>query len=57
MNVLGRNNIFGYEYSNVKNSDGIYNSRPVRQAATRFVFIGIFITISKDKSMNQLPSL
>jgi hypothetical protein len=56
-NVLGRNNIFGYEYSNVKNSDGIYNSRPVRQAATRFVFIGIFITISKDKSMNQLPSL
>jgi hypothetical protein len=56
-NVLGRDNIFGYEYSNVKNSDGVYNSRPIRQAAPRFFFIGVFITISKDKSMNQLPSL
>lgn len=56
-NLLGRDNIFGYEYSNVKNSDGVYNSRPIRQPATRFLFIGIFITLSKDKSMNQLPSL
>jgi hypothetical protein len=29
----------------------------VRQAAPRFAFIGIFITLSKDKSVNQLPSL
>lgn len=56
-NVLGRDNIFGYEYSNVRNSDGIYNSRAIRQPARSFMFIGIFITLSKDKSMNQLPSL
>lgn len=56
-NVLGRNNIFGYEYSNVRNSDGLYNSRAIRQPAARLVFIGIFITLSKDKSINQLPSL
>lgn len=56
-NLLGRNNIFGYEYSSVQNAEGMYNSRPVRQAAPRFAFIGIFITLSKDKSVNQLPSL
>lgn len=56
-NLLGRNNIFGYEYSSVQNAEGVYNSRPVRQAAPRFAFIGIFITFSKDKSVNQLPTL
>ncbi len=56
-NLLGRDNIFGYEYGNTPNNDGTFNSRAVRQAATRFVFLGIFITLSKDKSINQLPSL
>jgi hypothetical protein len=56
-NLLGRNNIFGYEYSDVRNNDGFYNSRPVRQAAPRFLFLAFFITLSKDKSANQLPSL
>jgi hypothetical protein len=56
-NLLGRDNIFGYEYSNQQNAEGIYNSRPIRQAAPRFLFVGIFITLSKDKSVNQLPSL
>jgi CarboxypepD_reg-like domain/TonB-dependent Receptor Plug Domain len=56
-NILGHDNIFGYEYSGTLNESGAYNGRPVRQPAPRFVFLGIFITISKDKSMNQLPSL
>lgn len=56
-NVFGYDNIFGYEYSNTQNAEGIYNSRAIRQAAPRFVFLGIFITLSKDKSINQLPSL
>jgi len=56
-NLLGRNNIFGYEYSDVRNSDGLYNGRPIRQAAPRFLFLAVFITLSKDKSVNQLPSL
>jgi hypothetical protein len=56
-NLLGRDNIFGYEYSSTPNADGTYNNRPVRQPAPRFVFLGIFITLSKDKSVNQLPSL
>jgi hypothetical protein len=56
-NVLGHKNIFGYEYSNTRNEDGFYNSRTIQQPAPRFVFVGVFITLSKDKSVNQLPSL
>jgi outer membrane cobalamin receptor len=56
-NVLGRDNIFGYEYSHVENEDGYFNRRPIRQAAPRFLFLGVFITLSKNKTMNQLPSL
>jgi hypothetical protein len=56
-NVMGHNNIFGYEYSSTRNGDGFYNSRAIRQPAPRFLFLGIFITLSKNKSVNQLPSL
>jgi hypothetical protein len=56
-NVLGRDNIFGYEYSAVPTEDGTFNGRAIRQPAPRFLFLGIFITLSKDKSVNQLPNL
>jgi hypothetical protein len=56
-NLPGRDNIFGYDYSTEPNQDGIFNGRPIRQSAKRFLFLGIFITLSKDKSINQLPNL
>jgi hypothetical protein len=56
-NVLGRDNIFGYEYSVAPSENGTFNGRAIRQAAPRFLFLGIFITLSKDKSVNQLPNL
>jgi hypothetical protein len=56
-NLPGRDNIFGYEYSNVLNENGQYNSRAIRQPAPRFLFLGILITLSKDKSVTQLPNL
>ena len=56
-NLLGRDNIFGYEYGSTLNEQGQYNSRAIRQPAPRFLFLGIFITLSKDKSVNQLPTL
>ncbi|MBY0436144.1 MAG: TonB-dependent receptor plug domain-containing protein, partial [Cyclobacteriaceae bacterium] len=56
-NVLGRDNIFGYQFASTPNADGVYASRAVRQAAPRFLFLGVFITLSKNKSVNQLPSL
>jgi outer membrane cobalamin receptor len=56
-NLLGRDNIFGYEYSTQPDGNGVYASRAIRQAAPRFLFVGVFITISKNKSINQLPNL
>jgi hypothetical protein len=56
-NVLGSENIFGYEYSGQLNESGVYISRPTGQPAKRFVFAGIFITLSKERTVNQLPNL
>ena len=56
-NLLGHDNIFGYQYSSQPNASGEYVSRAVRQPAPRFLFVGVFITITKNKSVNQLPNL
>jgi hypothetical protein len=56
-NLLGRDNIFGYQYSVMPDADGVYSGRPIRQPAKRFLFLGVLITLSKDKSINQLPTL
>lgn len=56
-NVLGRQNVFGYQYASQPDEAGSYASRPVGQAASRFLFAGLFITISKDKKANQLNNL
>ena len=52
-NVLGRKNIYGYEYS--ENNPEL--SRAITASSERFVFIGAFITLSKGKKLNQLKSL
>jgi len=56
-NLLGRDNIFGYEYSVTPDANGVYASRAVMQPAKHFLLAGVFITISKNKSVNQLPNL
>jgi CarboxypepD_reg-like domain/TonB-dependent Receptor Plug Domain len=56
-NLLGRDNVFGYEYSTQANTSGEYVGREVRQPASRFLFMGVLITLSKNKSINQLPNL
>ena len=56
-NVLGRENVFGYQYSSKANSSGQFASAPIGQGAKRFFFIGMFLTLSKDKSANQLNNL
>lgn len=56
-NVLGFKNVFGYEYGEVQNSEGLFNERAITQPAPRFLFLGIFITLAKDKTMNQMPNL
>ena len=56
-NVLGNSNIFGYTYSGQPDEAGRFSRLPVGQGAKRFAFIGLFITLSKDKSANQLNNL
>ncbi|MBS1978810.1 MAG: TonB-dependent receptor [Bacteroidetes bacterium] len=56
-NLMGRDNIFGYEYSTAADASGQFPGRAIRQPATHFMFLGVFITLSKNKSMNQLPNL
>ncbi len=56
-NVLGRENVFGYNFSSKPNSQGLFESLPQGQVAPRFLFLGIFLTLSKDKTANQLNNL
>lgn len=56
-NVLGRDNVFGYQYATSANEIGAMESMPIRQGAPRFLFLGVFLTLSKVKSANQLNNL
>lgn len=56
-NVLGTQNVFGYEYANSPDANGVYRSKPIVPTADRFIFVGFFWTISKDKKTNQLDNL
>jgi hypothetical protein len=56
-NVLGVDNVFGYEYSNTLNAEGMYNRRAITQPARRMILIGATISLGKDGVMNQLRSL
>lgn len=56
-NVLGNDNIFGYQYANSPDLSGQFQRQAITQPADRFFFIGFFWTISKDKSKNQLDNL
>ncbi|SNT28055.1 Outer membrane cobalamin receptor protein [Ekhidna lutea] len=56
-NVLGINNIYGYEFADTADTNGVYAGRAITPAARRFIFLGVFITLSKNKGINQLPNL
>ncbi|QSE98788.1 TonB-dependent receptor [Fulvivirga lutea] len=56
-NVLGSDNIFGYQYTNQANENGVFEGRPQGMVADRFIFLGVFLTLSKDKKANQLNNL
>lgn len=56
-NVLGTQNVFGYEYANNPDNAGFYNRKEIIPTADRFFFVGFFWTISNDKKDNQLTNL
>ena len=56
-NILGTQNIFGYNYADTVNGSGIYDRKAVIPTADRFFFVGFFWTISDNKKDNQLKNL
>ena len=56
-NVLGTQNIYGYDYAKNPDSDGDYNRAAITPTADSFFFVGFFWTISNDKKDNQLRNL
>lgn len=56
-NVFGADNIGGYQYAAAPDEAGIYQSRPITLPARRFFFLGVFITLTKNKQENQLDRL
>ncbi|NNF34585.1 MAG: TonB-dependent receptor, partial [Saprospiraceae bacterium] len=56
-NVLGRDNIFGYQFRQIPGDDGNYESRALTLPAPRFLFLGIFLTLTDSGSASQLPNL
>jgi len=56
-NVFGFDQTYGYEYSSQPDDQGIYTGRPIKPGADRFLFLGIFITLTKENILNQLRNL
>lgn len=48
-NVLGSSQIFGYHFSPEPGANGLYQSYAITPAASRFLFVGIFISIDHRK--------
>ena len=56
-NVLGIENVFGYQYANKPTISGQFQQQAITQAANRFLFVGFFWTISDNKKTNNLDNL
>ncbi|MGB1042016.1 MAG: TonB-dependent receptor [Tenacibaculum sp.] len=56
-NVLGTQNVFGYNYKNTPNNNGVFDRQAIIPNADRFFFVGFFWTISDNKKDNQLDNL
>lgn len=55
--VLGTENVFGYQYGNTPTISGEFQRQAITQAADRFIFVGLFWTISDNKKTNNLDNL
>lgn len=56
-NVLGTRNVFGYNYANQPDVNGMFQREAIVPNADQFFFVGFFWTISDDKKSNQLDNL
>nr|WP_315198840.1 TonB-dependent receptor [uncultured Flavobacterium sp.] len=56
-NILGTQNVYGYDYAKLPDANGVYKRQAVTPTADRFFLIGFFWTISQNKNDNQLKNL
>jgi len=56
-NVLGTQNVFGYNYANQPNNNGNFDRQAILPNQDSFFFVGFFWTISDNKNDNQLNNL
>ena len=56
-NILGSKPIYSYQFADQMNTAGEYAKRAILPTAKRFIFVGYFLTISKNKKDNQLNNL
>lgn len=56
-NATGFRNEFGYEYASTPDLRGVYPGQVVRPNDDSFFFVGFFVTLSADKTKNQLDNL
>ena len=56
-NVLGNQNVFGYNYANSPDISGQFQRQAITPTADRFFFVGFFWTISDNKKTNNLNNL
>ncbi|QXP64590.1 TonB-dependent receptor [Polaribacter sp. HaHaR_3_91] len=56
-NVLGTQNVFGYNYKNSAEPNGNFERQAIIPNADSFFFVGFFWTISDNKKTNQLDNL
>ncbi len=56
-NLLGSEQQYGYKYASIPDDEGVYRSAPIMPGAKRLFLIGCFITLSKNKEINQLDKI
>ncbi len=56
-NLLGRDNIFGYQFRRLPGDVESYETMALTLPAPRFLFLGVFITLTNSGSVSQLPNL
>ncbi len=56
-NLLGSDNVFGYEYAKNPDETGVYQRQEIGQCSKRFLFVGLFVTLTKNKQENQMDNL
>ncbi len=56
-NVLGQDQVFGYQFSRTPDANGQFSSVAIRPPAKQFFFIGMFVSIGQQVTINAEEAL